>query len=113
MPGWPYSHYLPVAPFGGFLVKVWVHTSRSTTTNLERHWSANNFLSICSNISAWRLIKMCRTSSPKIASADGWEGNIRVIARGKKGYSGGEIELKERRAEFEICKNLAWSGWGW
>ena len=49
--------------------RAWVHFSCSTTTNLERRWSASSFLSICSSISAWLLIETRRTSS-KIASAD-------------------------------------------
>ena len=34
----------------------WVYASHFTTTYLEMHWSANNFLSLGSSISAWFAI---------------------------------------------------------
>ena len=107
MPNWPSSHRLPAAPLGSFLIELWVHSSCSTTTDLKRRWSANSLLSMCSSIPAQRLIETCRTSSLKIASADGWESNIQVVVRGKKGRSGGKIKPRERSAEFEVSKILA------
>ena len=69
------------------LGRAWVHFSCSTTTNLENRWSASSFLSICSSISAWLLIKACKTFL-RIASADwlkkvylSWcKGERRVVA---------------------------------
>ena len=49
--------------------RAWVHSSRSTTTDLERRWSASSLLSMCSSISAWLLIETRRTF-PRVASAD-------------------------------------------
>ena len=102
------SHCLAAVLLGGFLVELWVYSSCSTTTNLEKRWSASSFLSMYSSIFAWRLIETCNTFSSKIASTSGWEGNILVVAKGKKGRSGGKIEPKERRAKAEVCKTLSW-----
>ena len=50
---------------------------------------------------------MCRTSIPKRAGIDNWKVVFELIQGWKKGCSDGKIELRKRKAEFEMLKILA------
>ena len=79
--------------------RAWVHSSRSTTTDLERRWSASSLLSICSSISAWLLIETRRTS-PRITSAD-W---LRKVC---------PSWCKDERKVVAVATLLRQKNWGW
>ena len=68
--------------------RAWVHSSYSTTTDLERRWFSSSLLSLCSNI----FCLICNGSLRRIGLRlqrelvlIGWEGCIRVDARMKEG----------------------------